>query len=41
MKSFYKATVPQGLLKATENNTSKKEEKNRNLIIYSSDLHQR
>jgi len=41
MKSFYKATVPHWLLKATENNTHKKGKKERNLIIYRSDLHQR
>jgi hypothetical protein len=41
MKSFYKATVAQGLLKAIKNNKRKKERKKRNLIIYSSELHQR
>ena len=41
MKGFYKATVPHELLKATENNTRKKERKEWNLIMYSSDLHQR
>jgi hypothetical protein len=40
MKSFYKASVPHRLLKATEANTRKKEKKERNLKIYSSDIHQ-